>query len=123
VYVDTFRYKLATATHLETRLAAARGLGLLGFDDGFDMALRALRTERPPNEDPNDPPSGQILRIRQLAAAALGAIGRTDALFALKKQMDDPSDPRLQVSAAGAILQILKADRARALPFATENGG
>ena len=118
VYLDTFRYKLATATHLETRLAAARGLGRLGCDDGFDVALRALKTDRRLIEYPNDPAAGQTLRVKQMAAAALGAIGRVDALPALAKLMDDPTDPRLQVSAARAILEILKADRARALPFA-----
>ncbi len=117
IYLDTFGYKLATATHLETRLAAARGLGLLGSDDGFAVARRALRTARPAVKDPNDPPAGQVLRIRQMAAAALGAIGRVEALHALSQVLEDPADPRVQVSAARAILQILKADRANALPF------
>ncbi|UCC29468.1 MAG: HEAT repeat domain-containing protein [Phycisphaerales bacterium] len=121
VYVETFRYKLSTATHLETRLAAARGLGRLGSDEGFETALRALRTRKPLIEDPNDPPAGQILRVRQMAAAALGVIGRAEALPALAELMEDPDDPRVQVSAARAILEILAADRERALPFgATE---
>lgn len=118
VYLETLRYKLATATHLETRLAAARGLGRLGSDEGFDVALRALGTARPLTDDPNDPPAGQVLRVRQMAAAAFGAIGRIKALPRLRQVMEDPSDPRVQVSAARAILEILEADRARALPFA-----
>ena len=121
VYVDTLRYKLSTATHLETRLAAARGLGRLGSDEGLETALKALRTRKPLIEDPNDPPAGQILRVRQMAAAALGVIGRAEALPHLGELMEDPDDPRLQVSAARAILEILAADRERALPFgATE---
>jgi HEAT repeat protein len=119
LYLDTLRYKLATATHLETRLASARGLGQLGSDEGFDLALRALKADRPLVEDPNDPAAGQILRARQLAAGALGAIGRADALPAVSDLMDNPRDPRVQVSAARAVLEILAADRARALPFAS----
>jgi HEAT repeat protein len=52
-----------------------------------------------------------------MAAAALGSIGRTDALPALTKMLNDPQDPRLQVSAAKAILEILRAEREAALPF------
>jgi len=117
VYLETFRYKLATATHLETRLAAARGLGRLGSDEGFETALKALRTRKPLIDDTNDPPAGQILRVRQMAAAALGVIVRAEALPALGELMEDPADPRVQVSAARAILEILEADRERALPF------
>jgi HEAT repeat protein len=106
---------------LETRLAAARGLGELGSDEGFDLALRALVVNRPLRADPNDPEADQILRVKQMAAAALGAIGRVDALRALARLMDTDPDPRVQVSAAKAILEILAADRACALPF--ETGG
>ena len=109
--LDTFRYKLETATHLETRLAAVRGLGLLGSDEGLEVARRGLRVNRLRVSDPNDTPEGQVLRIRQLAAAALGAIGRTDALFDLEAVMNDPRDPRIQISAAKAILEILEANR------------
>ncbi|MEK6799158.1 MAG: HEAT repeat domain-containing protein [Planctomycetota bacterium] len=104
---DTFRYKLATAVHLETKLAAARGLGLLGDASGLDLALRALRTNQARVNDPDDPPEGQVLRTRQLAAAALGAIGRRDALGSLAAEMRNSSDPRIQVSGAKAVLEIL----------------
>jgi HEAT repeat protein len=117
-YSETFRYKLATATHLETRLAAARGLGLLHSDEGFETAMRALRGDHPTRSDPLDPTEGQMLRTRQLAAAALGAIGRADALPLLAELLDDPRDPRVQVSAARAILDILDSDKKKALPFA-----
>lgn len=117
VYVETFRYKLATASHIETRLAAAAALGRHGLDEGFDVSRRALRVKRPVHDDPDDPPADQIMRVRQLAAAALGAIGRLDAMPALKKVMEDAEDPRVQVSAARAILEILAADRTRGLPF------
>ncbi len=108
-YFDTFAYKLATAPHVETQLAAARGLGWLGDDRGFELALRSLRYDRT-RQDPNDPPGDQILRVRQLAAGALGAIGRPQALAVLARIMRQESDPRMQVSAAKAILEILRAN-------------
>lgn len=118
VYQDTFRYKLATAPHIETRLAAARGLGLFGSTDGFEIALGALRRKGPLLKDARDPPAGQILRRRQLAAAALGAMGQADALPALAEMLEESGDPRVQVSAARAILEILETNRRRALPAA-----
>lgn len=116
-YVDTFRYKLATATHLETRLAAAAALGRHGLTDGVEEARRALRTKRAVHNDPQDPPAAQIMRIKQLACGALGAMASLDAVPALTEVMEDPSDPRVQVSAARAILQVLEANRTRGLPF------
>lgn len=125
-YLETFRYKLANAMHLETRLAAARGLGLLHSDEGFETAIRTLRTDRPIRYDPQDPPDEQMLRTRQLAIAALGAIGRTDALPVLAKLLDArrekngnvDSDPRVQVSAARAILDIVDAGQKKSLNHA-----
>lgn len=117
-YADTFRYKLATAAHLETRLAAARGLGTLGIPEGFSVAMEALQGEPVIRQDSNDPASQQTLRVRQMAIAALGTIGQAEALPALGKILDEDLDPRVQVSAARAILEILGADRRRTLPFA-----
>jgi HEAT repeat protein len=117
-YLETFRYKLATATHLETRLAAARGLGLLHSDEGFEFARRTLQVTRPSRSDPQDPAEEQVLRARQLAAAALGAIGRADALPAMADLLNDSRDPRVQVSAARAILDIVDSNQKKALPFA-----
>jgi HEAT repeat protein len=116
-YIDTFRYKLATAAHIETRLAAAAALGRHGLDDGFEVARQGLRVTRPVHNDPDDPPAGQIMRIRQLATAAFGAMGRLDALPVLQEVTKTSRDPRVQVSAARAILDILAADRERGLPF------
>jgi HEAT repeat protein len=140
VYEDTFRYKLVTGTHFETRLAAARGLGKLrhpsplakgglggalqregagGADDeGLAVALEGLKLQRPPRDDPDDPGSDQLLRIHQLAASAAGAIGRAEALPALANLLERSGDPRVQVSASGAVLEVLAADRTRDLPFA-----
>lgn len=116
-YVDTFRYKLATGVHLETKLAAIRALGTLGHADGFDLAVRSLRRKRATINDPDDPPAGQLLRIRQMAAAAVGAIGRDDALAPLESMMEGSADARVQVSAAGAVLRILGSRTAQPLPF------
>jgi len=115
--IDTFRYKLANATHLETKLAAARGLGQLGVDDGFDTALRAITSQRTLMYDPNDPPDAQRLRARQMACAALGAIGREEAMAPLMHLLERSPDPRVQVSAAGAILEITRRqERRRSAP-------
>jgi len=111
IYLEAFRYKLRTAVHLETRLAAARALGRLGSDEGSELAMRALKTSRPFRRDPDDSGAGQILRARQLAAAALGAIGRSDALPACAALIGDPTDPRVQVSAARAVLEITAAKK------------
>ncbi len=94
------------APHLETRLAAARALAIAGHDDGYALALRSLRFNRPSVHDEEDTPEGQILRVRQLAAAALGAMGKVSALPELVRMMESNGDARLQVSAATAVLQI-----------------
>lgn len=114
-YIDTFRYKLATGMHLETKLAAARGLGLLGEDDGFKVAVSALRTRRTPIQDPQDPPAGQAFRAKQMALTALGAIGHSEALPDLRRYLEESEDPRIQVAAARAILQILAAQQDESL--------
>jgi HEAT repeat protein len=105
-FLETFRYKLATAQHTETKLAAGRALGMLRNDEGYEVALQALRSPKPVPGDVNDPPASQVLRIQQLAAGALGAIGRMEALGALNEVMSNSKDPRVQISAARAIVDI-----------------
>ncbi len=122
-YVDAFRYKLANGPHLETKLAAARALGRFGDAGGFSLALQSLREGPAPSRDPNDPPEDQSLRIRQLACAALGAMGKSDALETLDRTLSDSPDPRLQVSAAKAVLEILHAHHAEVAAFAPASGG
>jgi len=106
--MDILRYSLRQATHLESRLAAARSLGLMGSDEGFALALASLNWNSPNPKLTDDPPANQIMRIRTMAAFALGAIAKPDALERLRQHMEDPSDPRLQVAAATAILQITR---------------
>ena len=114
---DLMRYKLQTGMHLETQLVSARGLGLLGDGTGLRVALRALRFNRPRTTEPDDPPEAQVLRTRQLAAAALGAIGDPEALPALERMMNESDDPRLQVAAAKAIIEIIVAQAGQRAPF------
>ena len=122
VFEDTFRYKLATGAHFETRLAAARGLGKLGRREGLAVALEGLAMQRPPRNDPDDPGSDQLLRIHQLAASAAGAIGREEALPVLANLLERDGDPRVQVSASRAVLEILGGGHARDIPFAAAAG-
>lgn len=118
-YEDMFRSKTLDeeALHLETRLAAARALAMQGHDDGYGLALRSLRFNRPTVHDSPDTPEGQILRVRQLAAAALGAMEKTSALPELVRMMESNGDARLQVSAATAVLQICTRALEEALSF------
>lgn len=106
IYEDAFRYKLASASHLETRLAAAKALGHLGVDEGVPFVLEGLKANGPPRNDPDDPPIEQLLRIRQLAAAAAGAIGKPELIPALEPLLLDGTDPRVQIAAARAIIEI-----------------
>jgi HEAT repeat protein len=107
-----YRYKLKTATHIETKLAAARALGRLGLSDGLEIAVKNLSFNAPRRDggDANvaDPPEAQIIRARTLAALAVGAIGERSALPALVATMDDRYDPRVELAAATATLQILE---------------
>ena len=88
--VAALRGKL-TDDYPEVALAAARGLGEIGSDDGYGVALR----------DADDPEA----RRRLMAAAALAEIGRPDAQATLAKLVKDP-DPRVRVAAASAVLRL-----------------
>lgn len=105
-YRELFKSKLKSGTHLEVRLAAARALGRLGGGDGFDAALRAL-SYTADKDLQNDPKENQQLRVRTMAALALGAIRDPRALADLERMMNESEDPRLQLAAAKAILDIL----------------
>jgi len=121
-FVDLFRYRLANAVHVETRLAAAKGLGLLGLMEGFDLALQALKPSVPRKYESSDGPEQQQLRTWLLESSALGAMGREDALSGLAGLMSMSKDPRVQVSVAEAILRILQANDSSALQAASPFG-
>ncbi len=117
-YRDVFLLRLETSLHPESRLAAARGLGLLGDPIGFDYALDQLNYRATRDAD-GDPAANRTFRVRQLAALALGAMGDRRALPALTRMMNDANDPRLQVAAAKALLDILHSSQASPAGVAT----
>lgn len=110
---DLFRHKLHNAAHVETRLAAARGLAQLGKREGYELALSSLQTTQHPGRDPQEETGAAALRIRQLAAAALAEMGRTEAVPTLGEVLEKSQDPRMQISAAHAILRIVEGRRGR----------
>jgi HEAT repeat protein len=106
----TLHDRLRQAEHIETRLAAARGLARRGYDDGYDAAVAALRWNNPDrnaSREPPDPPANQIMRVRTMAAMALGQMGDRRALGALTQMMKTDDDPRVQLAGATAILMVL----------------
>jgi len=80
-----------TSDYPEVCLAAARGVGMLGSDEGWWVAVPAATSKDP--------------RQRSMAAAAMGAIGRSDLQPYLKDLLSDP-DAAVRISAATAILQL-----------------
>ena len=75
----------------EVSLAAARGMGMLGSDEGYGVALEGA--------------GSPDLRQRMLAAFAFGAIGRSDAQDVLRRLLKD-EDPNVRIAAAAGILQL-----------------
>ena len=82
-------------------------MGMLGYKRGYSLALQSLNWNKPQSDLPDDPPENQIMRVRSMAAMALGEIGDRGALGRLKNRMQTPDDPRVQLAAATAILKIL----------------
>ncbi|UCG32574.1 MAG: HEAT repeat domain-containing protein [Phycisphaerales bacterium] len=106
-FLPAIEYRLKEGPYPETRLAAARALGQYGREDGLKLALKELDFVPSGKGLPEDPPENQIMRIRSMAALALGAIGDPAALPALKRRLEAQDDPRVQLAAARAILEIL----------------
>ncbi len=105
---EVLRYRLnKKEDHLQPRLAAARALGHLGYQDGLELARRSLKFDDP-NPDPRaGDPQDQIMQVRTMAALALGAMGARSVLPDLKSLMADSDDYRIKVAAARAIIQIV----------------
>ncbi len=114
--IGTLRKRLAEAPHLEARLAAARALGMKGYRDGFELALASIDWNQPQANLPDDPPENQVMRMRSMAAMALGEIRDRRALGALKRRMQTPDDSRVQLAAATAMLMILESPPGSAGP-------
>lgn len=103
------------ASMIEVKLAAARALGRFGRKDGLKLALDHLDfTTKAARE--GDPIDNQIMRVRSLSALALGAIGDKSALPRLKARMEAQDDPRVQLAAAKAVLDILRKNNPIAPP-------
>ncbi len=104
---ELFTYRLKEGPYNEVRLAAARGLGRLGRDDGYTLAISMLEFIAPNTNAKDDPPQQQETRIRTLSASALEAIGNRSALGKLSATMDDDVQPMpVRIAAARAILGI-----------------
>jgi HEAT repeat protein len=102
----TLEYRLhSEADYVQTRLIAARALGRLGVEDGYELARKSLTFEA---DDDNE-----TMQVRSNAALALGDIGRADALPALGRLAESEDDPRTQVAAACAICKIIRGSSGR----------
>lgn len=110
--VPVLRRGLENSPYIEAQLAAARGLGKLGYVDGYDLALKSLNWNDPKKVDPDDSPELQIMRVHQMAALALGEIGRKQALGSLERLMKQSKDARVQLAAATAVLMIVNKNAA-----------
>lgn len=75
----------------EVTLVAARAMGMLGSDEGYAIAQKGA--------------ASTDARQRYLAAAAFGAIGRSDAQDILRKLLTDQNED-VRIAAATAILQL-----------------
>ncbi len=98
------------------QLQAARSLGRLGQEDGFEQAMRYLHpTAGDRRAIAKEMGVGmsdrqlaeRIVQIRSLAALALGEIGNWDAAAALGKAVDD-RDPQIALAAAHASLRLVQ---------------
>ena len=98
---DTLLYRLhAEDEYLEAKLIAARALGKIGSDAGYELAAKSTTHTADDRQD--------LMRVRSLAALALGAIGDERALPRLKRLAQPGQDARIQVAACYAIRQILR---------------
>lgn len=77
--------------YIEVKLVAARGLGMLGSDEGYSYALTGAASSDP--------------RQRFMAALAMGAIGRADSQDVLRKLLADDYES-VRIAAAEGILQL-----------------
>lgn len=102
---DALRYHLYSkfTDYWVTRLIAARGLGALGYDDGFALAVYMLNYADPHG---GSQATNDTYAVRSAAIHALAQIGDARALAPLATIASDESNPRLQVAAAYAILKI-----------------
>lgn len=87
------------------RLIAARGLGELGSNEGYQLALENLSFRS--KQSGALEAETENMQMRSLAAMALGAIRDPKALPALRTLVENETDERTQVAGCYAILRIL----------------
>jgi len=106
---DALRYRLlgASEEYDEARLLAARGLGRLGYRDGFDLAMQRL-AYKDPNTNPTPDNPDRTYPVRSMAVHALAEMRDERALPALRDLAAQSADARLQVAACYAICRILQ---------------
>lgn len=95
--------------YLQHRLVAARALGRLGRNDGYELAMKSLSfgPHNAPSEMSADEKREEVTRVRSLAALALGDIGDERALSVLEYVAKTADDSRLQIAASAAICNII----------------
>jgi HEAT repeat protein len=123
---EVLRYRLYNADYVEVQLAAAEGLGRMGYDDGLAAALNTLKHGRPdPNAPPQDTPANQLTRLELMASSALAQIRRREALPDLWRLLEYasryPPDPA-GVSTATAVLSTLRTDDPQTWSLARTRG-
>lgn len=104
--ISVLRSRLSNAPYLEAKLAAARALAMQGRLEGFNLALQSLNWNQPNPALQDDPPENQVMRVRTMAAMALGDMRDRRAVPVLNQCMETTIDPRVQVAAARSILMI-----------------
>jgi HEAT repeat protein len=110
--VEALRYRLRLQEpdeYLQHRLIAARALGRLGIDDGYQLAFDSLSfgPANAPSEMSPKEAREEVTRVRSLAALALGDIGNEAALSVLEFLVKTADDSRVQVAACTAICHII----------------
>lgn len=116
---DAFVSRLSWAEHPEIKLHAARGLGKLGSDRGMELALAHLFFKSPEPAFTGDSPERRVIRVRALAALALEAIGRPEALGPLRDAFHlggQHNETRIAIARAAIILIDRQRGRRPGLP-------
>jgi len=110
---ELFWTRLAKSTDFpEVRLQAARGLALLGYNDGLDLAMGYLFFRAPHHVTANDPAQQQIARVRGLAALALEAMAEPSALAALKRAFESADQSvYVRIAIARAAIRTIDMNR------------
>lgn len=109
---DALRYRLLSDSedYDEARLIAARGLGKIGYRDGYALAVERLDFTDP-NRHPTLENPDRTFAIRSMAIHALAEIGDPRVLPALRRIAESATDPRVQVAACYAICKLTNSAR------------